>query len=253
MLLVKGKRIHSALEGQIEVFADLHELSRVAAEKISALIDQSLRHGGPFAIALSGGRTPMELYGILSSRYRDRIPWDRVHLFWGDERYVPSEDSQSNYKTVQDSLLAKVPIPPSNVHPIPTDMSTPESAADSYEASLREYFGRASPSFDLTLLGLGSDGHTASLFPGSPALSERTRWVMPVRSPVPPPVRITLTLDAINSSKRIFFLVSGEGKGKIIRSIVRDPEGCSLPGALVKGELQTVWLLDRDAAHDFSP
>ncbi len=148
-----------------------------------------------------------------------RTPWERVHLFWGDERYVPHDDPASNYRMARESLIAHVPIPAENVHPMPTDLPQPEKAAEAYEAELRRFFGTGAPGFDLQLLGLGVEGHTASLFPGSPALEEKERWVAAVVAPAKPPQRLTLTLPVLNQGRNTLFLVTGADKRPIVAAL----------------------------------
>jgi len=130
---------------------------------------------GYFTLALAGGQTPRSLYRLLAREYRERIPWPQVHLFWGDERCVPPDDPDSNFAAAHETLISKVPLPSQNIHCIPTEIGPPEKAADVYEQVLREFFEGTSPTFDVVLLGVGEDGHTASLFPGDPVLQERKR------------------------------------------------------------------------------
>jgi 6-phosphogluconolactonase len=202
---------------ELEILADPEALSRRVADW---LLDAAIRKDGIFAVCLSGGSTPKLLYeNMARSPYRERFPWSRIHWFWGDERFVPHGDVQSNYRMVLEALLSRVPIPEGNVHSIPTEGVDPEEAASVYERELKSFYGAerldpARPLFDVTLLGLGEDGHTASLFPAAPALLERDRWVVAVIG-IKAETRITLTYPPLESSARAAFLVAGEEKRAI--------------------------------------
>ncbi|MEJ5252907.1 MAG: 6-phosphogluconolactonase [Armatimonadota bacterium] len=202
--------------------------------------------GARLTLALSGGSTPRALYALLASEYRLRIDWSRVHLFWGDERYVPHDHPASNYRMARETLIEPLGIPDTNVHPMPTDEPDPWRAALRYEEHLREFFGEM-PRFDLILLGMGADGHTASLFPGTAALAEWERWVAVGEAPAEPRVRLTLTLPVLNSAKRVYFLVAGKDKAQMVRKVLW--ENAPLPAGMVKPEAgEVVWWLDREAA-----
>lgn len=228
----------SVSEAELEIFADLEGLARRVADWLLAL---AAGHDGAFAIALSGGATPCRLYQLLAEPpRRDSFPWQRVHLFWGDERFVPHDDAASNFRMVREALLARVPLPAANVHPVPTEGLTPQEAARRYERELKAFYGAqqfdpARPLFDVTLLGLGADGHTASLFPGSAALDEHERWVAAVAAATP---RITLTYPALESSRHVAFLVAGAEKRSIFSRFLCGDE--SLPAARLRsaGTLQ---------------
>lgn len=229
------------------VLADANALARHAAEFLLAEADRTT---GRFTLSLSGGATPKLLFEVLAgAEFRDRMPWERTHLFWGDERFVAPDDSDSNYRMAREALLDHVPVPPANVHPMPTD-GTPEDAAARYDGLLRTYYGRESldparPLFDVTLLGLGEDGHTASLFPGTPALAESLAWVVPVTEGVPQP-RLTLTYPALASSGTVAFLVSGESKRAVLGRIWAGDR--TQPATLVHAVGQTRWFVDAAAA-----
>jgi len=235
------------------VFSDIDALSRAALDELLRIMGDAVAQRGRFAIALSGGRTPEKLYRLWaeSERQNARTPWDKVHLFWGDERYVRKDDPLSNYRMTREALIAHVPIPPANVHrvPGPEEFATPEAAAEAYEADLRKFFGSAPPFLDLQLLGLGVEGHTASLFPGSPALEEKTRWVMAVEAPAKPPQRLTMTPVVLNQARNTQFLVAGEDKREIIRALRTKPE--TVPSRYPAGRIRpaggVVWYLDRAA------
>ena len=234
----------------LRVFPDVNELSLRAAEVVARTINDAVRSTGRCSLVLSGGSTPRTLYGLLASRFRDTIPWGHVHLFWGDERYVPPDDAHSNYRMAKETLLDHVPCPASNVHPMTTHSSDPDAAAQAYEATLRSYFADAPPAFDLVLLGLGPEGHTASLFPGSSVLAEPTRWVRAVTAPADPPVRLTLTFPLLTRAANIYFLVTGSNKARALHHILTgtaDPNTSPAAGIrLAAGTL--IWWVDREAA-----
>jgi 6-phosphogluconolactonase len=231
----------------IDVAADAEALARRAAEW---LVDRMTASDGPFALSLSGGSTPRGLYALLASPpYRDRIPWQRLHLFWGDERYVPPDHPDSNYGMARTAMIAHVPIPSHQVHPIPTSPS-PEAAAAAYEQTLRDFYKAdvldpARPLFNVTLLGLGPDGHTASLFPDDRALDEQAAWVAAVVG-AKPEARITLTFPAIASSGAVAFLVAGAEKHPTIARVCRGDQ--ALPAARIEAAGELRWFLDRAAA-----
>jgi 6-phosphogluconolactonase len=240
----------------LRVFSDVNELSLRAAEAVARTVNDAVRSTGRCSLVLSGGSTPRTLYGLLASRFRAQIPWAHVHVFWGDERYVPPRDVQSNYRMAKETLLDHVPCPVANVHPMPTHFSDPDVAARNYEATLRSYFSGAPPAFNVVLLGLGPEGHTASLFPGSPALAEPTRWVLAVTAPADPPVRLTLTFPLLNRAANAYFLVTGSNKARALHDILTgtaDPNRCPAAGVrLAAGKL--IWWVDRDAAaHQADP
>jgi 6-phosphogluconolactonase len=194
------------------------------AERVAEwMTEMATAKEGRFRVALSGGATPRALYTLLASdRFRSRFPWQRTLWFWGDERFVPYDHPESNYRMVREAMLARAPIPPENIHPIPTD-GDPEDAARRYERTLKSEYGSpeldgAKPFFDTTLLGLGEDGHTASLLPGDRLLDERKRWVGAVAHGRPE-IRITLTYPVLESSRHVAFLVAGEGKAAALRRL----------------------------------
>jgi 6-phosphogluconolactonase len=236
----------------LRVFSDLNELSLHAAESAVVVIRDAVQVKGTCSVALSGGSTPPGLYRLLASRFREDIPWAAVHIFWGDERYVPPDDSRSNYRMARETLLDHVPCPAANIHPMPTYFASPDAAARDYEATLRNHFSATWPRFDLMFLGLGPEGHTASLFPGSLALDEQTRWVLPVLDPPAPPMRLTLTLPVLSQSMHTYFLVSGSDKGQALHAAIAgsaDPHVVPAAGVhLARGVL--IWWVDKAAAAD---
>ncbi len=235
--------------GRIEVLPDPLALAHHVAEWMT----QAARAArDSFRVSLSGGATPKTLYGLLASdEFRDRFPWQRVSWYWGDERFVPYDHPESNFRMTREAMLDKVPVPRENIHPIPTD-GTPEDAARRYELILQQAYGAAKLDphrslFDLTLLGLGSDGHTASLLPGEPALSERKHWVAVV-SHGRPEVRITTTYPILESSQRVAFLVAGKEKAAIFNRI---HNGVSrVPAAQIRPVGELLWFVDRAAAGE---
>jgi 6-phosphogluconolactonase len=234
----------------LRVFSDLNELSLHAAESAVTVILDAVQAKGTCSLALSGGSTPPVLYRLLASRFREDIPWAAVHIFWGDERYVPPDDSRSNYGMARKTLLDHVPCPAANIHRMPTHFPTPDAAARDYEALLRSHFSTAWPRFDLMFLGLGPDGHTASLFPGTLAVDERTRWVLPVLDPPAPPMRLTLTLPVLSQSAHTYFLVSGSDKAQALRAASAesaDPHVCPAAGVRPAAGV-LLWFVDKAAA-----
>ena len=234
------------------VLPDLVSLSRAVLEETFPIIQEAVTKRGRFAIALSGGHTPGKMYSLWAQteQYRNKTPWDRVHLFWGDERFVPADDPRSNYHMARETLISQVPIPAENVHPMPTNLSSSEECARAYETELLKFFGSEPPAFDVQLLGIGDEGHTASLFPGSPALGEKVRWVAAVRVAAQPPQRITLTPVVLNQGRNTFFLVAGEGKRAILSAIRDEPasQPSQYPAARIHPAREPVWFLDQAAA-----
>lgn len=240
---------------ELRVFPDVDRLSEALASAIAERLVMVVRMRGFCSIALSGGRTPRVLYDQLARNHRNDIPWARVHIFWGDERYVPPEDERSNYRMARQALLGHVPVPAANVHRMPTEPADPRDAAAVYEQVLRAHFGAPWPRFDLVLLGLGDDGHTASIFPGSSALDEAERWVVAVKGPSEPHVRLTLTLPAITHAAAIDVIASGSSKAEPLwQALAGDPDPRRCPASAVRrtdGAL--VWWADAAAAARVQP
>ncbi len=213
---------------QLEVHPTPGDLALAAARYVEVWTNAAVAARGAFSLVLSGGRTPVLLYTLLASApFRDRIPWARAHLFWGDERCVPPEHPESNYGLARRTLLDHVPIPPEQVHRILGERA-PEEAALAYEATLRHFFpGESEPRFDLVLLGLGEDGHTASLFPGTSALWQRDRWTVALDGGPGRGWRVSLTPGAINGARKVLFLVSGRTKARSLKQVLQahvDPD-----------------------------
>ena len=234
-------------EPQIVTTADPEALARHVAGWLTNL---AIASPGRFSIALSGGSTPKRLYEILAEdAFRKRMPWEKLHLFWGDERHVAMTDKDSNQRMTREALLDHVPIPPGNIHWVPV-RGTPEADAVAYQADMQSYYGdmvlsMARPLFDVVLLGLGENGHTASLFPGTPSLEEDLTWVTAVTTEVPQP-RLTLTYPAIACSREVAFLVAGAGKAPVLKRVLAHDR--SQPAARVTSIGQITWFLDEAAA-----
>jgi 6-phosphogluconolactonase len=229
------------------VFPDLDALSRGILDELLRVVREAISQRGRFAIALSGGKTPAELYKLWAAA-PGGTDWKKVHLFWGDERYVAESDELSNFRMTRETGLLDV-VPAENVHPMrgPEYFPSPEAAAEAYEAELRSFFGAAAPAFDVQLLGLGVEGHVASLFPDSSALAERRRWVVPVQAPAKPPQRLTLTPVVLNRGRHTFFLVAGANKHEIVAALRAEPDGkpSQYPAGQIRPEGRSVWFLDR--------
>ncbi len=203
------------------ILPDPETLSRAAAALFAREAQRAVRRSGRFIVALAGGQTPRPTYEQLAHpACREVVPWEAIHVFWGDERCVPFTDPRSNARMAWEALLRHVPIPPDHIHPIACE-GDPAVAALRYETLLRRFFGEAPPRFDLILLGLGEDGHTASLFPFHDALEEQARWAVAVETTDPP--RVTLTFPLLNQARRVVFLVTGANKAAILRAVLRGP------------------------------
>ena len=235
-----------SLAGRLIIADDPHSLAVSAAEWFAKTVSAT---AGAVRISLSGGSTPKELYTLLrGDAFRVQLPWGRTEFFWGDERFVPHDDPASNYHMAMETLLSHVPVPAEHVHPVSVNGTASECAAK-YEALLKRVYGAeqldpAHPLFDIMLLGLGADGHTASLIPGQPVLDEHDRWVAAVAE-ARPETRITLTYPAIESSAAIAFLVTGAEKANAVRlARAGDP---SIPAGRIRTNAEVIWFLDRAA------
>ncbi len=258
-----------APQAEVVVCSDADDLAVSAARRIAAAAEHAISMRGRFTWAISGGSTPQRTYSLLvQPQWKTKIDWSRTFIFMGDERFVSPDDERSNYGAARRALLEHVEIPATDVFPVQTDTASAAEAAGSYEAKLRDFFkgdaadprgagGGKFPAVDLNLLGLGDDGHTASLFPGKPTLDEEKLWVTwSTPGTLPPPVdRVTFTLPMINASREIVFLVSGAGKAGIVREVLEGPRDVHRhPATGVKptnGKL--AWLLDEAASSKLSP
>ena len=234
---------------EIRTHPDAASLARAAAEHFVTLAAEAIAARGRFAVALAGGSTPRATYALLTTEeFAARVDWSRVHVFWGDERCVPPDHPDSNYRMVREALLDKIPIPTENVHRIRGELS-PDQAAVAYHEKLEAVLG-ANARFDLILLGMGANGHTASLFPGTAALHEQARWVMAHYVDKLGMWRVTLTPVAINAAAHVTFIVSGAGKAEQLREVLAGPyQPDVLPAQIVRptdGHL--LWLVDAAAA-----
>ena len=233
------------------------ELFAAAAELVASAAAEAVADRGRFTIALSGGSTPKSLYTLLATNARTSLPWDRMFFFFGDERHVPPTDPESNYRMADEAMLSKIPVAQSNVFRVMAENPDAKAAADAYEQSLRKFFSLEAgqfPSFDLILLGMGPDGHTASLFPGTEGLQEKSKlvianWVEKLKTS-----RISLTLPVLNAARCVAFLVSGTDKAAVLKSVLEgDAPAEQYPAKLVRlAQGKLIWLLDRAAASALS-
>ncbi len=243
--------------GEIKVASDLEELSQLAAEEFVRLAQKAMGERGRFSVVLSGGKTPRTLYEILArAPLRDRVEWQCVDFFWGDERAVASEDEESNFRMANETLITKVAVNPERVHRMPADEPDLDSAAKNYQNAIARVFNvdpaGEPPSMDLVLLGLGPDGHTASLFPYTKAIDETERWVVPNYVPRLRANRMTMTARIINRAAEVMFLVAGEGKAVALAQVLEGPyDPKRLPAQKIRPETgRLLWLIDRKAAGE---
>jgi len=238
---------------EIRVLTTPQELFSAAAEEVVHAATEAIAQRGRFSIALSGGSTPKSLYNLLATNARSILPWEQMFFFWSDERHVLHGDPESNYRMVDEAMLSKVQVPPANVFRVPGENPDAAAAAEAYESSLRKFFqvdSEQMPKFDLILLGMGPDGHTASLFPGTNGLKEKSRlvianWVEKLKTH-----RISFTFPLINAARCVAFLVSGTDKAPVLKSVLEENvPGEQYPAKMVNpttGKL--IWFLDRAAA-----
>ncbi len=243
------------LERQLRILEDPEDLARAAAELFAALAADAIARRGRFAVALAGGSTPKRLYQMLADDvHRKQIDWSRLEIFWNDERAVPPDHPESNYKMAWDALLSRVPVVEARVHRMPSEATDADQAALDYQRRIARVFGvdldGPPPIFDLILLGIGEDGHTASLFPYTAAIEETFRWVVANHVVQRAMHRLTMTLPILNRAAQVVFLVTGEGKASVVSEILEGPpDALRLPSQAVQpcnGQLH--WFLDRPAA-----
>ncbi|MCX2727581.1 6-phosphogluconolactonase [Thermomicrobium sp. 4228-Ro] len=242
---------------EIRIFENERAAAEHAAEYITTILAAAIAQNGRASVALAGGRTPRLLYRLLADPpYRDRVPWQAVDWFWGDERLVPPDHPDSNYRLAAETLLNRLPIDPDRIHRIPTELGA-EAAAVAYERTLRSLFGtheRDIPQLDLVLLGMGADAHVASLFPGTKALHETEHLVVANEVPALGTVRITFTPPLIRAARHVIVLVTGSEKAAAVRAALEETDDPDrVPAHILRGAHGTVvWILDRAAAHDLS-
>jgi 6-phosphogluconolactonase len=234
----------------LKVYRDLEDVSQNAAKILLEAAQMTVKTQGRFSLVLSGGNTPRRLYELLAKPpYREQMPWKNTHVFWGDERCVPADDQRNNANMARQVLLDQVPIPDEQIHPIASTLP-PLKAAENYQDTLKEYFKSKSAGFDLVLLGLGENGHTASLFPGTAVLDEDRYWVSEVYVANLRMWRVTLTAPILNRARKTIFLVSGAGKAWVLNQVINGPRRPKeLPAQLIQpqnGDL--LWLVDQAAA-----
>lgn len=234
----------------LHIFEDKAELSIAVAELVVKKAQEAVAATGRFTLALTGGSSPVQLYSLLSeSPYTEQMPWADTYIFWGDERWVPLTDEKSNAKMAFETFLSKVPVPPKQIFPMWEADIEPEAFAQKYEQTLKDHFGQDAPAFDLILLGMGDDGHTASLFPHTEVLQEKTSLVRAYYLEPQSMFRVTLTAPLINQAKAIFFMTFGENKASALKEVLegeRNPE--EYPSQLIKpvsGEVH--WFVDEKA------
>jgi 6-phosphogluconolactonase len=235
---------------ELAVCSSLQEMSRRGAVLWVDVANAAIAEHGRFAVALSGGSTPRSLYALLASEFLDRVAWKQVHCFWSDERCVPPGHPESNYRAAHEGLLSRVDIPAGNVHRMRGEDDPPLAAAD-YDRELRSWFGAASapPRFDLMMLGMGADGHTASLFPGSPAINEQHAWAAANYVEKLKAYRLTLTFPVLNASAVVMLLVAGEDKAPALAKVLSEGEASGLPAARVHPQGgRMLWIVDEAAA-----
>jgi len=237
----------------VRIFKDAVELSRAAADLFVTLAVQSIRERGRFLVALSGGSTPMALYRLLA---REPIDWTRIHVFWGDERLVPPEDAENSYGQAREALLKHIPIPTENIHRVASELD-PVAAARDYASILREFAAPPLdwPRFDLVLLGLGEDGHTASLFPGSPVDATEPVIAVTAQYQGRPARRVTLTPLVFNAARQVIFLVTGANKAVTLKGVFSDYNSSEqVPAKRIQpADGQVTWLVDKAAGKEIKP
>jgi 6-phosphogluconolactonase len=243
-----------SIQSERIVLPDPAALAERAAQQFIDLAQETITARGRFGVALAGGSTPRRMYELLAQPpYREQVDWSNIHIFWSDERYVPPNDPESNFQMASEALLAHVPIPAAHIYPMPTIGSTPEAAAHSYTNTLAAFFEGEPPRCDLLLLGMGPDGHTASLFPGKPEVTaDNDALVIPVYdSPKPPPTRLSFTMRLINAAANVSIFVTGADKATTVRAVLEGPADIArLPIQGVRPYTGALtWFLDAAAAQ----
>lgn len=236
----------------VATYPDSETLSHAAADYVVRIARESIATHGRFTLALSGGSTPKKLYSLLSKEpYRNQIDWALLEIFWSDERCVPPDNAESNYRMAQEALLSHVPISAQQIHRMPADQLDRNAASQEYTREMQRVFGTSAlPHFDLLQLGMGPEGHTASLFPHQPSLHEEQRQVMHVSVPKPPPDRLTFTPPLLNAAVHVLFLVTGAEKAEAVQAVLEGPyQPDEYPAQLVRpSDGEVTWMLDSTAA-----
>ncbi|PRY11372.1 6-phosphogluconolactonase [Pontibacter ummariensis] len=235
----------------IKIFEDKAQLSKEAAALFVKTAQEAVEKNGRFTVALTGGSSPVQLYSLLAQQpFVEQVPWKQTFIFWGDERWVPLTDNLSNARMATETFLSKVPVPPEQVYPMWSENVEPEAFAQQYEKLLQQHFDQENPQFDLILLGMGDDGHTASLFPGTEVLHEASRWVQAYFLAPQSMYRVTLTAPLINQAKKIVFLTFGQNKADALYEVLegeRNPE--KYPSQLIQPKNgEVLWFVDESAA-----
>ena len=247
-----------ASQSQVRVFPTPQALFDAAAQSFVQETRAAVTARGRFTVALSGGSTPKGLFQVLATTDHDALPWDRMFFFWGDERHVPPNNVESNYRMVMETLLSKVPVPPGNIFRVPAEDRDANQAASEYETVVRDFFGLGQgqfPRFDLILLGMGPDGHCASLFPQTAALQEKTRVFLANWVPKLQTYRLTFSAPVLNNARNVEFLVAGADKAPALREVLEGQQNADLyPSKLIKpADGNLVWMVDQAAAQNLSP
>ncbi|HEX7733344.1 MAG TPA: 6-phosphogluconolactonase [Ktedonobacteraceae bacterium] len=238
---------------QIAIYPDIDTISREAANYTMRVAREAIATRGKFTFALSGGTTPGKMYALLVNEpYRSQIDWSAVHFFWSDERCVPPDDPQSNYRLAQESLLSRLNLRPDQIHRMPAERPDRDKAAADYEAEIRKLLGGDVPAFDLIQLGMGPEAHTASLFPHQPSLREEKRLIIAVNVPKPPPDRLTFTPPLLEAARHILFLATGADKAEALHEVLEgadNPEEYPTQGIARQARGEVVWMLDTAIAQ----
>ena len=239
----------------IAIYPDLETISQEAAQYVVRVAQEAIAARGLFSFGLSGGSTPGKLYSLLTSEpYRSQIDWGAVHIFWSDERCVPSDDPQSNYHLAWEAMLSKLNLRPEQIHRMPADRPDRDQASADYTTEIRRVLGGSGiPAFDLLQMGMGPEGHTASLFPHQPSLREQERLVMPVSVPKPPPDRLTFTPPLLHMARNLLYLVTGADKAEALRAVMgRAYQPEEYPAQLITRQAQgeVTWMVDPAIAQD---
>lgn len=239
---------------EIQVAVDVKDLSKRVADLLKYDIEETLRSKDRYTLVLSGGSTPKALYQLLATEpYRSSIPWDKIHFFWGDERFVPFEDDRNNAKMAFEELLNHVPVVKENIHIMRTDLRH-EEASQHYETILHSYFTKEGETFDFVLLGMGDDGHTLSLFPGTEIIQEKEKWVSSFYLDSQSMYRISLTAPVVNKARKVVFMATGKNKAKMLQNVLEGESNVSLyPSQIIQPITGTLyWFVDQEAASEIN-